>query len=95
MDHNQLSWSDLYQISWTSYSTALSLNFSISKHMSQCYVVERKKEFCVRQDFSIVGDHRDGGPVVGLKALGDGGGVVICLWAVPAPLEKAVGHGVC
>ena len=32
---------------------------------------------------------------MGLKALGDGGGVVICLWAAPAPLEKAVGHGVC
>ena len=22
--------------------------------MSQCYVVERKKEFCVRQDFSFI-----------------------------------------
>lgn len=33
-------------------------------------------------------DHRDGGPVVGLQALGDGGGAAVCLRAAPAPLER-------
>ena len=42
----------------------------------------------------IVGDHGDGGPVVGLKALGESGSVVRAR-AAPTPLEKAVGHGVC
>lgn len=42
----------------------------------------------------IVGNHGDGCSVVGFKALGDGGGGV-CARAALAPLEKAVGHGVC